>query len=134
MILPTTAALAAAFLGVMQIALMVMVGNRRRATSISLGDGGDADLLRISRRHGNFTENAPMFLILLMLFEMLGGGQTIVISFAILFTGTRISHAISMSKPDGSLVLRGIGALGTLVSLLGLSGLIAWQVLANGGA
>jgi uncharacterized membrane protein YecN with MAPEG domain len=132
MILPTTAALAAAFLGVMQIILMMTVGNKRRATSISLGDGGDADMLRVTRRHGNFIENAPMFLILLMLFEILGGAQTIVIGFAILFIVTRISHAISLSSAETPLVFRATGALGTLISFIGLSGFIAWTVLSNG--
>lgn len=127
MTLPIIAALTAAFLALMQTILMVTVGNRRRASSISFGDGGDPDMLRIMRRHGNFIENAPMVLILLSLLEILGGGQTVVLGLAILFVVTRISHAIALSSANSPLAFRVIGALGTLISLVGGAGALAWQ-------
>ena len=127
MTLPIIAALTAAFLALMQTILMVTVGNRRRASSISFGDGGDPDMLRIVRRHGNFIENAPMVLILLSLLEMLGGSQTVVLGFAILFVVTRISHAIALSSANSPLAFRVIGAAGTLISLVGGAGALAWQ-------
>lgn len=128
MTLPLTAALAAAALAIIQAFLMVTVGNMRRATSISIGDGGNQDLLRLTRRHGNFIENAPMFLILLTLLELLGGTPTIVTGLAILFVLTRISHAISLSSAYSPLAFRVIGAVGTVISLVGGAGLLVWQV------
>ncbi len=128
MTLPIIAALAAAFLAVMQVILMVSVGNRRRMSEISFGDGGDADMLRIMRRHGNFVENAPMFLIVLSLLEILGGSQSIVLGLAAVFIVTRISHAIALSSATSPTAFRAVGALGTLIGLLGGAGALAWQV------
>lgn len=128
MTLPLTAALAASILAIIQVVLMMTVGNKRRATSISLGDGGDETLLRLMRRHGNFIENAPMFLILLALLELLGGASSVVTGLAGLFIITRICHAVSLSSADGLAAFRVIGALGTVLSLLGGAGLLAWQV------
>ena len=129
MTLPITAALAASILAVLQVILMMAVGNMRRAKSISFGDGGDAELLRLSRRHGNLIENAPMFLILLSLLEMLGGASTIVSVLAILFVVARVSHAVALSSDSAPLVFRLIGALGTMLSLLGGAGFLSYHVL-----
>lgn len=128
MTLPIIAALAAAFLAVMQVILMLGVGLKRGSTGISLGDGGDEDMLRRIRRHGNFIENAPMVLILLSLLEILGGGQNIVFGFAVLFIVTRISHAIALSSASAPTAFRAVGAFGTLISLVGTAGVLVWQV------
>ena len=128
MTLPLITAMTASFLAIMQAFLMVTVGNRRRATSISFGDGGDADMLRLMRRHGNFIENAPMVLILLALMEMLGAPSAGVMTIAIMFVLTRICHAIALSGTNLPLVFRVLGALGTLLSLLGGAGFLAYQV------
>ncbi|MBO6504039.1 MAG: MAPEG family protein [Kordiimonadaceae bacterium] len=128
MTLPITAALAAAILAVLQIILMFPVGNMRRAKNIPFGDGGDAELLRLSRRHGNFIENAPMFLILLTLLELIGGSTMTVTALAGLFVVARLSHAIALSSDNGPLVFRVVGALGTIISLLATAGFLAYQV------
>jgi hypothetical protein len=39
-------------------------------SSQGIGDGGNEDLARIARRHGNLTENAPIFLIALASLEL----------------------------------------------------------------
>ena len=129
MTLPVTAALAASILAVLQVILMVTVGNMRRAKSISFGDGGDAELLRLSRRHGNLIENAPMFLILLSLLEMIGGASIVVTSLAGLFIVARLSHAVALSSDSSPVVFRVLGALGTVLSLLGGAGFLGFQVL-----
>lgn len=131
MTLPVTAALAASILAVLQVILMVTVGNMRRAKSISFGDGGDAELLRLSRRHGNLIENAPMFLILLSLLEMIGGTSSVVTGLAGLFVVARLSHAVALSSDGSPVVFRVLGALGTVLSLLGGAGFVAYQVLSG---
>lgn len=128
MTLPIIAATAAAVLAFMQVVLMMTVGLKRRASGVSLGDGGDAELNRRIRRHGNFIENAPMFLILLSLFEAMGGAQPVAMGLAGLFLAARISHALSLSSADAPIALRAFGALGTILSLLGGAGFLAWQV------
>ena len=127
MTLPLITAMTASVLALMQAFLMVTVGNRRRAKAISFGDGGDGDMLRLMRRHGNFTENAPMVLILLALMEMLGAPSAGVMTIAVMFVLTRICHAIALSADGLPLVFRVLGALGTLLSLVGGAGLLAYQ-------
>lgn len=130
MTLPITAAFAASLLAIMQVILMLGVGLKRGSSGISLGDGGDEDLMRRIRRHGNFIENAPMVLILLSLLEMLGGAQSVVLGLAVLFIVTRISHAIALSSATSPTAFRAVGAFGTLISLVGGAGVLAWQVSA----
>ncbi len=128
MTLPLTAALLAAVLALLQVFLMVTVGNMRRAESISLGDGGNEELLRLTRRHGNLIENAPMFLILLSLLEMTGGSAVVVTALAGTFLIARLSHAFALSTASSPLVFRVLGALGTVLSLLGGAGFLIYQV------
>lgn len=128
MTLPLTAALVAAVLALLQVFLMVTVGNKRRAESISLGDGGNEELLRLTRRHGNLIENAPMFLILLSLLELLGGPTTVVTTLAGVFLVARFSHAAALSSASSPLAFRVLGAFGTVVSLLGGAGFLIYQV------
>ncbi len=128
MTLPLTTAMAAAVIAVLQVVLMLAVGLKRQASGVSLGDGGDQELLRRMRRHGNLIENAPMFLILLMLLEIIGGTPSIVLIFAGLFVLARLSHAISLSSEGAPLALRAIGAMGTILSLLGTAGMLIWQL------
>ncbi len=128
MTLPVTAALAAAVLAVLQVVLMFAVGRMRGAKNIPFGDGGDAVLLRLTRRHGNLIENAPMFLILLSLLELIGGSGAVVTAFAGLFLVARLSHAIALSSDSAPLAFRVVGALGTIISLLGTAGFLAYHV------
>lgn len=119
--LPLISGYTAAFLGLLQMILMVRVGLARGDTKISLGDGGDETLLRKIRRHGNLTENAALFLVLLVLFEISGGPEMIVLGLALVFVLARLSHAYALSRPDGPLVPRAIGAMGTLLAITGAS-------------
>jgi uncharacterized membrane protein YecN with MAPEG domain len=54
-------------------------------------------VLQAVRRHGNFAENAAIFLIGLAVLEMLGSPQTSLEYLAGLFILGRISHAIGLS-------------------------------------
>ena len=128
MTLPLISAYAAALIGVFQIALMMTVGLARNAAGISLGDGGDEALLLKIRRHGNLTENAPIFLILLGFLEITAGPQMAVIGFAALFILARLSHAYALSGPDKPLVARGFGALGTIGGIIGTAGTLVWHL------
>ncbi len=53
-----------------QVVLTAFVIFRRARTGVDLLDGGDVILLRRIRAHGNFSETAPMALLLLALLEM----------------------------------------------------------------
>ncbi len=115
---PVTTAYVAAFIGILQFALMVPIGMARRAASVSIGDGGDEKLQMKIRRHGNLAENAPIVILLLGLFELAGGNPDWVMYLAVLFVAARISHALALSGVMKG-VLQPAGAFGTLVSGVG---------------
>lgn len=118
MTLPIITALCGSVLGVFQMILMVTVGNQRRAMSISLGDGGNELMLRRIRRHGNLTENAPLFLVLLAMLEMLGGSALLVQGLAVVFVLARFSHALALTLESQPLAPRAGGAVGNLLSIV----------------
>ncbi|MBV1901487.1 MAG: MAPEG family protein [Kordiimonadaceae bacterium] len=132
MIIPVISGYTASILAVLTVVLMMTVGNARRTTGINLGDGGNEDLLLKIRRHGNLIESAPLFLILLGLLEAVGGPTDAVIGLAIVYVVARLAHAYSLSGKDKPMAARAIGALGTVIGLLGTAGTLAWQLSALG--
>jgi hypothetical protein len=54
--MPTITPLYAGLLGLMSIALAFMAGRLRESAKISIGDGGNTELLLAMRRHANFVE------------------------------------------------------------------------------
>lgn len=128
MTLPLISGYTAALLGTMQIILMMKVGFARRTAQVPFGDAGDGDLLRKIRRHGNLAENAPIFLILLGFLEIIGGPQSAVLGLAIVFVVARLSHSYALSGPDKPVAARAMGAMGTLIGVIGTAGTLVWQL------
>ena len=128
MTLPLISGYTAAILGLLQIILMMPVGLARRTAEVSLGDGGNDALLMKIRRHGNLTENAPIFLILLGFLEITGGPHMAIMGLAVVFTLARISHAIALSGPNTPVAARAFGAMGTMIGILGTAGTLAWHL------
>lgn len=120
MFTPITA-LTAAVLALFQVALMLRVSARRGATQTGVGDGGDEELLRRMRAHGNLVENAPMFLILLYLTELSWRGSPFVAVIAVFFVVFRLSHALGISRSVGTSFPRFLGASGTVLCFVLLS-------------
>jgi len=60
-------ALYAAMSGLLVVILMLVVIRLRRSLRIGLGDGGNRDLQRAIRVHGNAIESVPIFLVMLEL-------------------------------------------------------------------
>ena len=67
-----------------------------------------------ARRHGNFAENAAIFVAALALFELLGGGRETVEIFAAIFIVGRLSHAIGLSMKNTVNVFRVVGIVATI--------------------
>jgi len=130
MIIPVTAMGLAAVFIILQTILMFMAGLHRGKTGIAVGIGGDLELERKVRRHGNLAENAPIFLITLALAEMLGASSTVIMGFAVLFLVARIAHVLGFASQAGShlreggnkmfVAFRAMGGMGTLLSGVGL--------------
>lgn len=137
-VFPMTAALAASVLILLQIVLMLNVGMHRFASKIAIGAGEDPDLERKIRRHGNLCENAAIFLVVIALIEMAGGGGVALPALAGAFIVARMAHALAFSSqsgshaPNGSVffpMLRATGAFGTALTGIGLAVLLMLSIL-----
>jgi hypothetical protein len=66
-------ALYAGILALMIVALGINVTRHRVKFRVSLGDGGNPELLRMIRVHANAAENIPLAIMLMALYELNGG-------------------------------------------------------------
>jgi uncharacterized membrane protein YecN with MAPEG domain len=110
----------AGIFGICHVVFTLRVGMYRVRNNISVGDGGDKELLKRIRGHGNFIETVPMGLILLLLNELNGLADTYLIGLASVLLVSRLLHYISLTL-GGPHIFRPIGMLGTLLMLLASS-------------
>jgi uncharacterized membrane protein YecN with MAPEG domain len=94
---PIVTAFTAGLIMVMQMALLFSVVRARRRARQSIGDGGNQQLLLAIRRHGNFAENAGIFIACFTLLEITGAGGTGLVILCTGFVLGRISHIVGLS-------------------------------------
>jgi uncharacterized membrane protein YecN with MAPEG domain len=104
----------AGLIGVLAVLLTLNVGRIRTRKKISLGDGGDPEMVAAIRAHGNLIEFAPLCLLIIWLLNGPYGHRTIAVMGIILLI-SRLLHAGGMLGviPMG----RTAGAVGTTVLL-----------------
>ena len=115
---PTITMLYAGILGIMAIALGFLPGSQRGRTKISIGDGGDPELLLAMRRPGHFVEWVPLTLILLGLLELGGVGAGALHLMGASLVIFRVVHAASLKADTIEGIGRAIGAGGSTLVLL----------------
>ncbi len=113
-------ALSASVICALYIMLSFRVIGLRRKHQVSVGDGGNADLLRAIRTQANLTEYAPLSLILLACLESNGAHWLLCALLAIAFLAGRILHPVGM-KEDGAMKIRVLSMQLTFVSLMALA-------------
>jgi uncharacterized protein len=118
-VLPITLTIAGA-LALISIWLGLRVSQLRMRLKVSIGDGENPLVRTRMRAHANFSEYAPLFLILLALIELARGSETWLWVAAILFVLARLAHPFGMDRPAPN-PFRMIGALLTWLVLLGLA-------------
>lgn len=126
--LPVTA-LYVSLLAVLVVILALLVVRLRRGLKVGIGDGGNRDLARAIRVHGNAIESAPLFLILLAVYEINGGNASLLHVFGGAFFVSRVLHARGMLATAGASRGRVLGTIGTNTCLLGLAIANALRVL-----
>lgn len=111
----------------LQCVLTALVIARRAQSRVSLMDGGDEQLVRRIRAHGNFTETVPMALLLIALLEQGGVAATWLWALGIGLLLGRALHAWSLLT-SGALWIRGIGMVLTLavISIAGVMCLVMY--------
>ncbi len=113
--LPIYTGLFAALLMIMQMVLMGLVIKQRGTNDVLIGDGGVDAMQQAIRVHGNFVENAPIFLIGLALIELMVGANTWVLVMGAVFVLGRLLHAVGISMTTGLSMPRFIGTVASIL-------------------
>ncbi len=119
MILPITLTVAGAA-ALINIWLMIRVGQVRTSEKVSIGDGGNEKVIRRMRAHSNYIESAPFVLFLVAAIELATATSPVWLWIvAGLYLLGRVAHGVGMD--DGKFGKgRMIGTIVTLLTLLGL--------------
>ena len=113
------------FYGLLQVTLWIKIMTIRSVQSQSthqlqsLASSQDIRNLRATRAHGNYTENAPIFSLLLLVVDALNVVPKLVVNaLGSLFFFGRVFHMIGLWKFEGSTLGRMMGAICTMLSLI----------------
>ncbi|WP_417621116.1 MAPEG family protein [Parasphingorhabdus sp.] len=119
MILPITLTVAGAA-ALINLWLMMRVGQVRGSEKVSIGDGGNEKVIRRMRAHSNYIESAPLVLVLVGVIELASTtSPTWLWIVGGLFLLGRVAHGVGMD--DGKFGKgRMIGTIVTMLTLLGL--------------
>ncbi len=116
--MPVVTLLYAGLFGLMAIAIAIPAGRLRGITGISVGDGGNPDLILAMRRHANFVEFVPIALILIGLLEMNGVSANAIHGLGGALVVFRVCHAFGLKGDNMKNPLRGIGAGGSSLLII----------------
>ena len=108
-------ALYAGILGLMSLVLAMAAGQQRGKAGVSVGDGGNPELVLAMRRHANFLEYVPMLLILFGALEINGVSPTALHAMGASLVVARICHAVGLESDTIQNAGRMVGALGTML-------------------
>lgn len=123
-----TTSLYAGLLAIVCMVLAGMVGTLRgKKQTISLGDGGDPDLLAAMRRHANFVEYVPLAIVLIALVELNGGSKTLIHGLGAVLLAARIIHPFGIDAADMRKMPRLIGAFASIGVILAAAVTLLWQ-------
>jgi len=113
-------ALAAVF-GFLHVIFTLRVGSYRFRNKISLGDGGDHELRNRVRAHGNFIENVPIALLLILLNDLDGAQDKTLIVMGSILLASRVTHYLTIATRRLPVILRPLSMIGTLGTILAAS-------------
>ena len=110
----------AALLAIIQVAFTMRVIGMRFSSQVSLGDGGNDELLKRMRAHGNFVETVPIALILLLLNELSGVNANLLYGLGGAFVLGRLMHyaGVAFRVP---ILFRMIGMIVTILVIICLA-------------
>jgi uncharacterized protein len=131
MLLSTTA-IYAAILGLMLIVLKFRVIGARRRLMVDVLDGGERDVTRRMRVHGNFTEHVPIALILMAVVELNGAETWNIHALGAVLVISRVLHAQGLECIPGKSFGRAAGVIGTTAVIVAAALLALRQVFFAG--
>lgn len=115
----------------LMLALAARVVMHRRTHRIGIGHGGDKDLARKVRAHGNFIEYVPVALLMLGLLELSGLSAAWLWGLGGALLLARALHAYGLSRHAGVSPGRFWGVILTWVVLLAMAGMGVGMALAR---
>ncbi len=101
-----------AILGLVFVPITLRVGLYRLNNKVDIGDGGSDHLLRLIRCQANFVETTPLAVVLLVVMELMGAGDTWLHSLGATLVVARLAHYLGFSGM-GPFVGRPVGMVGT---------------------
>ncbi len=116
--MPIITTLYAGVLGLILIGVSFPAGMLRGKLNISVGDGGNPDLLLAMRRQANFVEWVPFALILIGALELDHVRPVAVHILGATLVFARLFHAFGIKKDNMKVPARFIGAMGTMLIVL----------------
>jgi uncharacterized membrane protein YecN with MAPEG domain len=127
--LPAITALYAGLIGILLLVTAARISRLRGSLKIGVGDGGNPELLRAIRVHGNLVEWALPVLLLLLIAELNRAPALFLHACGAALVVGRILHAVGFSRSPGESVGRFAGTLATWLVLLVLSVWAIWTAL-----
>lgn len=118
-----------ALLCLLWILFTMRAGFYRAKKEINLGDGGDPELLRRIRGHGNFIESVPLAVALLVVMELVGASSAWLNTLGSMLVVGRLLHYLGITE-IGPFLCRPIGMFATLSVYLAGSLWIIYSQLA----
>ena len=128
--MPRITLLFAALHGLLLLVLVARVSRLRHGRRIGFGDGGDPELARAIRVHGNFVEHVPFALLLLGLLELAGLPASWLWAFGSTLLLSRLMHATGLSRSSGASFGRFYGTALTWMLILVMSCVGLWRAFA----
>lgn len=124
----TVTPLYAGLLALWFLLLSARVVSGRRG-GISLGDGGDPQMLRRIRGHANFAEYVPLALLLMALLELSRFSIYVIHAIGLMLLIGRLLHGWALSFTDRFMFGRFWGIFLTFGALLIAALLCVWQAI-----
>lgn len=114
-------ALHGGLLGLVLFWLAMAAGRARRGTGVLIGDGGDPYLIRAMRGQANFTEYAPLCLLLLLMMAALGAPAWELHAIGAALVLGRVLHAAHFTRRSAPGWQRAGGTILTFVAVFAAS-------------
>ena len=114
-------ALYAGILALIVITLAINVTVHRVKLRVPLGDGGNVEMRRMIRLHGNAAEYIPLALVLMAIYELNAGSHTALHVIGIALIAGRVVQTLGMWATDQTNIGRQIGQSLTWLSVAALA-------------
>lgn len=106
-----------ALAGLLFVYLSINVIRARFKHRVSVGDGGNKELIKAMRVHANFAEYAPIAFLLVAVVELQGGPAWLVHALGFGVLAARVAHAVGFGSTPQIVLLRRGGILLSLLSI-----------------